>query len=156
MNTHTHTHTQNETGMTTHTCSCIHRLSSPFPNASSVKKACTNTFACKHTYEDTHTHTYPHTYFQSKKHAVGAVLSQPEFEVLNFRAKKAPMSLLPVPKDDGQLIMVSQFKNNGSMALMTTLDDYKANPELARPYVSVHVFNELLQVRLDVSLCIIF
>ncbi len=132
-----HTQSRNMKQQTMYTyMECTHTLT--HTNTSKSQ----NILITKYHAKESLTHLLP----QTKKNSVGAVLSRPEFDVLKFRAKKAPLALLPVQKDDAQLIMVSQFKNDESTALLTTLDDYKSNPEQAKPYVTVHVFSELVQV----------
>jgi len=90
-------------------------------------------------------------YHKDKDGAVAGVMSGPEYDTFKFRSSKAPMCLIPVFKGDGHFVVIAQAQSpeaqlGGSDAfLVAHLDDYRANPTLAQPYLSLTVYTETLK-----------
>jgi len=90
-------------------------------------------------------------YHKDKDAAVAGVMSRPEYDTFKFRCGKAPLCLIPVFKGSGHFVVIAQAQSaeaqlGGSIAfLVAHLDDYRANPTLAQPYLSLTVYTEILE-----------
>ena len=62
--------------------------------------------------------------------------------MLADRAGAAPMFLFPVHRDSGHFMLLSQFTDRRHF-LFTSLEDYKENPALARPYLTLTLHDDL-------------
>ena len=60
------------------------------------------------------------------------------------RGAESPSFVFPLRRDGGHFMLFSQFAPAHRMFVMTFLEDYRKNPELAQPWASVHLFDELV------------
>ena len=74
----------------------------------------------------------------------GAAISAEEHDLIIERGNESPLFVFPLHRDGGHFMLLSQFAPKERMFVMTFLDDYKRNPALAPPWLSVLLFDELL------------
>ena len=84
-------------------------------------------------------------YHSERPGVAGAALAASEHAVVVQRAAESPLFVFPVRRERGHFLLLSQYEPKSRIFAMTFLDDYKANPQLAPPWVSLHLFDELLQ-----------
>ncbi|CAM9661415.1 unnamed protein product, partial [Chrysoparadoxa australica] len=82
--------------------------------------------------------------FHSQKvDTVAAVMPGKELKQLRDNASKCPMFVLPVWKEEGHMMLLSQFQD--VHFLLTYLEDYKQNPASAQPYLTISTHDELIK-----------
>lgn len=57
--------------------------------------------------------------------------------------RRSPIFVFPVNRDGGFFNLLSQFQDQ--YCLMTYLEDYKKNPAMAMPYMTVTMYEDLLE-----------
>ena len=82
------------------------------------------------------------TYHEGRGDAIGRDIPAKTAQVLVDRAGAAPTFLFPVFRDAGHFMLLSQFQNRRHF-IFTFLEDYKKNPALARPYLTLTMHDEL-------------
>ena len=82
------------------------------------------------------------SYHEGRQDAVGRDIPAKTAQVLVDRAGAAPTFLVPVFRDGGHFLLLSQFQNRRHF-LFTFLEDYKKNPAFARPYVTLTLHDDL-------------
>jgi hypothetical protein len=81
-------------------------------------------------------------YHKDNKLASGAALSEAEYETMLARTKRCPYFVLPVWRNEGHFMLVSNFQGNWSF--LAFLEDYKRNPATALPYLVFTMYADLL------------
>lgn len=81
----------------------------------------------------------------SNKSAVADVLTRTQYETLMARAKRCPLFVLPVGREQGYFTLLLQFQ--GAQALCTFLEDYKRNAANAMPYLTVTFFDDFVDTK---------
>ena len=75
---------------------------------------------------------------------IGLVLDKGRYEKLAQRVKAAPMFVLPVFRDGGFFNVLLQFQDTPPRVLLFTgLDDFRADPAGAQPYLACSLFDDL-------------
>lgn len=80
-------------------------------------------------------------YFAGKKALSGVIPADFYVQILE-RAKKFPVFVLPLPRDEGFEFFYMQFQ--GHQIFFTSLLEYQTNKESARPYLTVHHYTDLI------------
>lgn len=76
--------------------------------------------------------------------SVATVWTQAEFQGIAERKRRCPRFVYPVLKGDGKYFsLVAEWQDN--FCIFTFLDDYKRNPSGAEPYLSVALYDDLLE-----------
>lgn len=84
-------------------------------------------------------------YHHTQPSALADVLLQPAYDLLFTRAKRCPLFVIPVPRDNGFFTLLVQFQQR--QVLLTFLDDYKRNAANAMPYMTVTFFDDFLRTK---------
>ncbi|CAN8073185.1 unnamed protein product [Agarophyton chilense] len=84
-------------------------------------------------------------YHADHKSAVGDVFSAEEYELFKHRTARCKHFVLPVPRGNGFFTLLVQFQ--GNHCLLTFLDDYKRNPTEAQPYMTITIFEDMLETK---------
>eukprot|EP00629_Pelagomonadales_sp_RCC1024_P012589 CAMPEP_0119284594 /NCGR_PEP_ID=MMETSP1329-20130426/30556_1 /TAXON_ID=114041 /ORGANISM="Genus nov. species nov., Strain RCC1024" /LENGTH=181 /DNA_ID=CAMNT_0007285277 /DNA_START=167 /DNA_END=708 /DNA_ORIENTATION=- len=85
-------------------------------------------------------------YHAERHDAVGMDMDASAASLLTDRAAAAPTFLHPVRREGGHFLLLSQFQDRRHF-LYTFLEDYKQNPALARPYLSLTLHEDLARDR---------
>lgn len=67
-----------------------------------------------------------------------------EAETIATRGGESPSFIFPIRREGGHFMLFSQYAPANRMFVLTYLEDYRANPEMAQPWASVHLFDELI------------
>lgn len=86
-------------------------------------------------------------FHQEKPHMAGEAVEPEEFERIATRGAESPMFVFPLRREGGHFMLVSQYSTAHSMFVMTFLEDYQRSPEMAQPWASVHLFDELITAK---------
>ena len=86
-------------------------------------------------------------FHQEQPSVAGNTLGPEESAQIIERGAESPNFVFPLRRDNGHFMLFSQFAPAHRMFVMTFLEDYRRNPELAQPWASVHVFDELLTTK---------
>ncbi|CAM9138151.1 unnamed protein product [Ectocarpus fasciculatus] len=81
-------------------------------------------------------------YHDEREDSLGTVIPGDSLDDLQAKAKKCPMFVLPVWRDEGHFMMLSQYQD--MCFLLTYLEDYKVNPGGAQPYATISMYNDLV------------
>ncbi|CAM9849675.1 unnamed protein product [Ectocarpus sp. 4 AP-2014] len=81
-------------------------------------------------------------YHDEREDSLGTVIPGDSLDDLQAKAKKCPMFVLPVWRDEGHFMMLSQYQDK--CFLLTYLEDYKVNPGGAQPYATISMYNDLV------------
>ncbi|KAI0563074.1 ATP11 protein [Gracilaria domingensis] len=84
-------------------------------------------------------------YHADHKSAVGDVLSAEEYELFKHRTSRCKHFVLPVSRGTGFFTLLVQFQ--GNHCLLTFLEDYKKNPTGAQPYMTITVFDDMVETK---------
>lgn len=82
------------------------------------------------------------TYYDEKPNAIGTDIKADEMKLIIENGKANPFFIFPVRKQSGHYILLAQ--NQEKSFIYTFLEDYKANPHNATPYLVVTMFDELV------------
>lgn len=82
-------------------------------------------------------------YHDERADSLGTVIPGDSLIDLRKKAKKCPLFILPVWRDEGHFMMISQFQDK--CFLLTYLEDYKVNPEGAQPYATISMYGDLVE-----------
>lgn len=82
-------------------------------------------------------------YHKQHASAIADTLSADEFGSMMQRSGRCPLFVIPIPREGGFFTLISQFQ--GRQCLVTYLEDYKRDPANAQPYVTLTLFDELLE-----------
>ena len=77
----------------------------------------------------------------------GAAVVLQEHDLIVKRAQESPMFVFPVRREGGHFMLLSQYDAKRSMFAMTFLEDYRQNPAMAPPWLSVLIFDDLIQTK---------
>ena len=83
-------------------------------------------------------------FHQEQSDVAGDSLGPEEAESIVTRGSESPAFIFPIRREGGHFMLYSQYAPESSMFVFTYLEDYRANPEMAQPWASVHVFDELI------------
>lgn len=83
-------------------------------------------------------------YHTDRQSVAGASVDAAEYEAVAKRAVESPMFVFPVRRDGGHFMLFSQFSAANRLFALTSLEDYQTNPQMAQPWGSVHLFDEML------------
>ena len=95
------------------------------------------------------------THHESQETCVSGTMTGKQYDTLFERLGESPYFVLPVKRDDGHFILLSQAQEKH--VLFTYLEDFKNNPESARPDLAVTLYEDfksskdLVLVRGDIS-----
>jgi ATP synthase F1 complex assembly factor 1 len=82
------------------------------------------------------------SFYREKEHNIAQTWTKKDFEELNAAAKKlGRFFIFPVAREGGHFVVLSQVQDKH--VLFTFLDDYKADPHGAQPYLTVTFYDEL-------------
>ena len=82
-------------------------------------------------------------YHDSRLDCVASVWGPGEYSALRERARRCPRMLYPVLKGDGKFFnLVAEWQDK--YCIFTWLEDYRRDPSRAEPYLSVALFDDLL------------
>lgn len=84
-------------------------------------------------------------YHKDHKSAVGDTLSGEEYGLLLQRTQRCRHFVFPVPREGGFFTLLVQFQ--GKQCFMTYLEDYKQNAAGAQPYLTISMFDEMLETK---------
>ncbi|CAN0471646.1 unnamed protein product [Ascophyllum nodosum] len=82
-------------------------------------------------------------YHDKRADSVGTVMPGEALLDLQTRARKCPMFILPVWRESGHFMMLSQYQD--TCFLLTFLEDYKVNPSGAQPYATISMYEDLVK-----------
>ena len=85
-------------------------------------------------------------FHEDRADAIGRDVPAKTASMLADRAGAAPHFLFPVHRDAGHFMLLSQFQDRRHF-LFTSLEDYKANPAFARPYLTLTLHDDLAQLK---------
>ena len=85
-------------------------------------------------------------YHSNRADAVARTLEETQATLLVDRAQAAPLQLHPVRRGEGHFLLLSQFQHRKHF-LFTFLEDYKKNPALARPWLTMTLHDDLVKDR---------
>ena len=95
--------------------------------------------------EDSHSVTAIwESFHEAREGVAGVSIDPPEHASILERGSESPMFVFPIRREGGHFMLYSQYAPESSMFVFTYLEDYRANPEMAQPWASVHVFDELI------------
>eukprot|EP00903_Cladosiphon_okamuranus_P012709 g11883.t1 len=81
-------------------------------------------------------------YHDERPDSLGTVMPGDALADLQAKARKCPMFILPVWRDGGHFMMLSQYQD--TCFLLTYLEDYKVNPGGAQPYATISMYADLV------------
>eukprot|EP00953_Heterococcus_sp_UTEX-ZZ885_P010724 6256-Heterococcus_DN1.PRE.3 len=83
-------------------------------------------------------------FHDTRRDTVGLAIPGSELKALLAKAKRCPMFIFPVHRGDagGFFSVLCQFQ--ASHFLFTFLDDYRANPATAQPYMTVSTYDDMI------------
>ncbi|ORX93776.1 ATP11-domain-containing protein [Basidiobolus meristosporus CBS 931.73] len=81
------------------------------------------------------------TEYHANKDSLSAVIPAETYDKLFERAKKYPLFVLPVPRDEGAEMYLLQFSYH--QCFFTSLLEYKTHGENARPYLTLTHYTDL-------------
>ncbi|KAL7455696.1 hypothetical protein ACHAWC_007230, partial [Mediolabrus comicus] len=84
------------------------------------------------------------TYHEGKDNVHGIVMEGEKGKSLLAKAAQCPFFIQPVFREEGHFMIVSQFQEP-SYFLLAFLEDYKMDPALAQPLITISVFNDLAE-----------
>ena len=87
------------------------------------------------------------SYHTDRAHVAGVTIDAVEYETIAERGGESPMFVFPIRRDGGHFMLLSQYTAAQNMFALTYLDDYRKNPQLAQPWASVHLFDDLLTTK---------
>lgn len=87
------------------------------------------------------------SYHDNKPALAGTRLDSSEYEQLWERACESPAFVFPIRRDGGHFMLYCQFAKAERMFVLTYLEEYRTNPQLAQSWASVHLFDELLDTK---------
>ena len=87
------------------------------------------------------------THHAEKAELAGAAAEAAEYETLVQRGAESPSFVWPVRRDGGHMMMYSQYAPAHQMFVYTFLEDYRRSPELSPPWMSVLLFDDLLDTK---------
>jgi ATP synthase F1 complex assembly factor 1 len=82
-----------------------------------------------------------------KPELAAAAASADELDRIMKRGTESPSFVWPVRRQSGHILLYSQFAPAHSMFAFTFLEDYRRSPELAPPWMSVLLYNELVPTK---------
>lgn len=82
-------------------------------------------------------------YHKHHASAIADTFRTDEFGTLMQRSQRCPLFVVPIPRQGGFFTMISQFQ--GRQCIVTYLEDYKRDPSNAQPYITLTLFDELLE-----------
>lgn len=77
----------------------------------------------------------------------GDTVGPEEAEEIFKRGGESPTFIFPIRREGGHFMLFSQYAAAHRMFVFTYLEDYRRNPELAQPWASVHLFDELVTTK---------
>mmetsp|Transcript_21698 Transcript_21698/g.33123 ORF Transcript_21698/g.33123 Transcript_21698/m.33123 type:complete len:219 (+) Transcript_21698:28-684(+) len=89
-------------------------------------------------------------YHANKENVFGKVLGGNDGKLILERAKTCSFFIQPLFRDDGFIMLLSQFQEPCHF-MMASLEDYKNDPSKTQPVLTFSVFNDLAE-RLDLSM----
>lgn len=82
-------------------------------------------------------------YHDSRLDAVATTWSKEEWAAIQERKRRCPRMIFPVLKGDGKFFnLIAEWQDK--FCIFTFLEDYKKNPSLAEPYLSVALYDDFL------------
>jgi ATP synthase F1 complex assembly factor 1 len=82
-----------------------------------------------------------------KPELAAAAAAADELDRILERGTESPSFVWPVRRQGGHLLLYSQFAPAHSMFAFTFLEDYRRSPELAPPWMSVLLYDELVPTK---------
>ena len=95
------------------------------------------------------------THHDSQATCISGTMSSSQYNTLFQRLRESQYFVLPVKRDDGHFMMLSQAQEKH--ILFTYLEDFRNNPETALPYLAVTLYDDfkenkdLVLLRGDIS-----
>ena len=83
-------------------------------------------------------------YHENRPELSGSCVPAAEHAQIVERGRESPLFIFPVRREQGHFMLLSQFDVQHSVFVMTFLEDYKRNPAAAQPWLSVTLFDELM------------
>ena len=85
------------------------------------------------------------THHESQETCVSGTMTGKQYDTLFERLGESPYFVLPVKRDDGHFILLSQAQEKH--VLFTYLEDFKNNPVSALPYLAVTLYEDFKTVK---------
>ena len=77
----------------------------------------------------------------------GAMIGPEEASLIVERGSESPNFVFPLRREGGHFMLFSQFTRTHNMFVLTFLEEYQRSPEMAQPWASVHMFDELVATK---------
>lgn len=92
------------------------------------------------------------SYHGEKKdsNVIGAALAASTYYTLAKNAAKSPLFVVPVPREGGYMVMISQMQ--AGRCLFAFLEEFRQDPAAAEPYLALEYFDDLAE-QSDLVLC---
>ena len=87
------------------------------------------------------------SFHKEQPNVAGVAVGPEEAASIVERGGESPNFVFPLRRDGGHFMLFSQFAPAHRMFVLTFLEDYRRAPEMAQPWASVHLFDELLAVK---------
>ena len=79
----------------------------------------------------------------SAANVLGSTIAADEAKLLFERGSGCPIFVLPLQREGGFMVMLSQFK--GGTLNLTYLEDFRKQPNAAEPYMTAKLYTELVE-----------
>ena len=86
-------------------------------------------------------------FHDNKDSIAGATIDPEEASSIVERGTESPNFVYPLRRDGGHFMLFSQFSRTHKMFVLTFLEEYQRSPEMAQPWASIHLFDELLTTK---------
>lgn len=83
-------------------------------------------------------------FHQEQPSCAGATIGPEDAAQIVERGAESPSFVFPLRREGGHFMLFSQYAVAHRMFVLTFLEDYRRAPELAQPWASVHLFDELV------------
>lgn len=83
-------------------------------------------------------------FHQDQKSVAGATVGPEDASAIVDRGAESPNFIFPLRRDGGHFMLFSQYSTAHRMFVFTFLEDYRKSPEMAQPWASVHLFDDLV------------
>ena len=83
-------------------------------------------------------------FHKDQESVAGSTVGPEEATAIAERGSESPNFLFPLRRGGGHFMMFSQYAPAHQMFVLTFLEEYRKAPEMAQPWASVHLFDELL------------
>ena len=86
-------------------------------------------------------------FHQEQQSVAGCAIDPVDDSTIVERGGESPNFVFPMRREGGHFMLFSQFSPAHRMFVLTSLEDYRRAPEMAQPWASVHMFDELVATK---------